>query len=709
MFDVDTTEGKADLYLRSGLAGSICKALRNPVGGGSMVVALDGAWGSGKSWLLDEIERRVNIVSKGTPIRVFRFNPWLVGEESDLILEFLMQIALELSSSERNQKAAKTAGRTLLKYAKGLSYGRYLKYVPIPGIDKIGEAIGDVTDSTEKAVEAAGKALAEEARPSLNSARMEAKAAIRTLGERLIVLIDDIDRLRPREIRAVMQLVKSVADFPNTSFLLAFDFEIVASALHQSESAGSGPLYLEKILQLTIPVPEVDRALIRRDVDRRLEEVRQINSYAIRPYERAILDDALRLVAALCLVPRDVVRWANQLAWTVSNLAGSVNLADLCVVEALRLKAPRSSWTALAKSAMVQPAGQLYDTDLPNWLVWAGMQDENRERERERLAVMFPTQAGHAAATFLLPNLVKDAKRLANPQERRRLSSSVVWQHYVRFATGSPSVTGATIDEWLQNPTALDSVLGNSRKDMSEQELDSLLQIGGFILFDTLPPGSRHVPPLVRAIKRFAANNELRSAGFSSTNVASLIEELLLSPELGQDPLLQLVSDLPLFELTIALERIEEVSKSAYEWPERREAAEAALSVVRGPVVDRVTGAFRDRSILREGGRITLAHSISRLASPERAAGLLAPVIASDEDLLKFLSELNDRTAEFLASPPLVSIHPDPRAFIERLRTLARPELSGFTEVLGRLPSEFLDRVEQYFAIALRPELDRKN
>lgn len=39
---------------------------------------------------------------------------------------------------------------------------------------------------------------------------------------KIIVSIDDIDRLSEEEIVAVFQLVKSLADFPNTIYVLAF-------------------------------------------------------------------------------------------------------------------------------------------------------------------------------------------------------------------------------------------------------------------------------------------------------------------------------------------------------------------------------------------------------------------------------------------------------------------------------------------------------
>ena len=54
---------------------------------------------------------------------------------------------------------------------------------------------------------------------------------------KIIVTIDDIDRLTKEEIIAVFQLVKNLADFPNTVYLLAFDYDIVTKALEEVHHA----------------------------------------------------------------------------------------------------------------------------------------------------------------------------------------------------------------------------------------------------------------------------------------------------------------------------------------------------------------------------------------------------------------------------------------------------------------------------------------
>lgn len=75
-----------------------------------------------------------------------------------------------------------------------------------------------------------------------------------------IVLIDELDRIEDAEIRAVAQLVRAVADFPNISYVLAYDASRVVQALGTGDSrerSERGRAYLEKIVQFQIKLPAI--------------------------------------------------------------------------------------------------------------------------------------------------------------------------------------------------------------------------------------------------------------------------------------------------------------------------------------------------------------------------------------------------------------------------------------------------------------------
>ncbi|WP_429070678.1 P-loop NTPase fold protein [Aeromonas veronii] len=59
--------------------------------------------------------------------------------------------------------------------------------------------------------------------------------AISKIKRPIVVIIDDIDRLTPVETFQVLRLVKAVADFPSTSFLLAFDPKYLTSVLDKND------------------------------------------------------------------------------------------------------------------------------------------------------------------------------------------------------------------------------------------------------------------------------------------------------------------------------------------------------------------------------------------------------------------------------------------------------------------------------------------
>ncbi|WP_394325543.1 P-loop NTPase fold protein [Methanosarcina barkeri] len=69
------------------------------------------------------------------------------------------------------------------------------------------------------------------------------------------MLMDDIDRLDKNEIQSIFKLVKLSADFYYLDYILAFDEEMVASAIgdkYGSNDIESGRNFLEKNNQCSI-------------------------------------------------------------------------------------------------------------------------------------------------------------------------------------------------------------------------------------------------------------------------------------------------------------------------------------------------------------------------------------------------------------------------------------------------------------------------
>jgi predicted KAP-like P-loop ATPase len=84
---------------------------------------------------------------------------------------------------------------------------------------------------------------------------MKISDRLRKASSKLLVIVVDIDRLSGDEVREVFRLIKSVADFPNVTYLLAFDREAVCR-MHEPMQGGTGEEYLEKIVQVPFELPK---------------------------------------------------------------------------------------------------------------------------------------------------------------------------------------------------------------------------------------------------------------------------------------------------------------------------------------------------------------------------------------------------------------------------------------------------------------------
>ena len=82
------------------------------------------------------------------------------------------------------------------------------------------------------------------------------------INQKIIVIIDDIDRLTNTQIRDIFQLVKQVGNFPNIIYVLSMEREVVCRALESVHNI-DGAEYLEKIVQIPFEIPALLKSRLR--------------------------------------------------------------------------------------------------------------------------------------------------------------------------------------------------------------------------------------------------------------------------------------------------------------------------------------------------------------------------------------------------------------------------------------------------------------
>jgi predicted KAP-like P-loop ATPase len=191
------------------------------------VIGLCGEWGSGKSSILNLVQKHVELeVKEGL---VVRFDPWLFSNKEDLISNFMADLAIAIRESGKlDEKSSVKIRRLISKYDSLISAGleSVSFFTQIPGIGKILHAIVGLFKAPSKTLH--------QTKLDLSKALLKAKLPI-------VVLIDEVDRLEDPDVLEIMRLVKAVADFPNISYLVAYDVDRVIEALNSGHCSPSTP------------------------------------------------------------------------------------------------------------------------------------------------------------------------------------------------------------------------------------------------------------------------------------------------------------------------------------------------------------------------------------------------------------------------------------------------------------------------------------
>ncbi len=251
-----------DLLSFSAIADTVVDALfdenLNPV-----ALGISGAWGSGKTTVLNLIDQRINARSTDQQtIVVVRADPWRYdptkGPKESLIVAVLTALQGEFKGSDAAQKSA---GEALKRLAKRGNWSKAIKMAAttaltaqLPSLDAV---MGLVSDEPETLGSEKGMDQFREEFEAL--LKEEALAHVM----QVVVLVDDLDRCLPETVVETLEAIRLFLSAENMSFVIAADEARVAEAIQQklqmpdpsdgTESIAS--LYLHKIVQTTVPLP----------------------------------------------------------------------------------------------------------------------------------------------------------------------------------------------------------------------------------------------------------------------------------------------------------------------------------------------------------------------------------------------------------------------------------------------------------------------
>jgi predicted KAP-like P-loop ATPase len=323
-----------DLLGRVDFSESFAKALLAYNEDDSIVTALYGDWGAGKSSVINMTLECVGsltheLESDKKPI-VVKFNPWNYSDQSHLVALSFKELSFALRREDYGSQA-KEIGEKLEAYS---NFFTPLALIPDPSIS----VTSLLTQKVFKGVGTAAKAWGAAYSKDIDATRKELDSLLKQQERKILIIIDDIDRLANLEIRQIFQLVKMLGDFSNTLYLLAFDRGVVVNALSKVQE-GDGNEYLEKIVQFPIELPPINSSDLEKLLFVLLDElIKEIpEGKWDGTYWGNIYHSGMKYYFTTI---RDVTRYINTLKFSFEMVRDDVNPVDFIAMTSLQVFEP---------------------------------------------------------------------------------------------------------------------------------------------------------------------------------------------------------------------------------------------------------------------------------------------------------------------------------------------------------------------------------
>lgn len=271
----------------------------------AFTLGLTAPWGAGKtSFMLamkDYLEKR-----HSDKTILLDFNPWMYRKAPNLTQVFFEELS-----------------RTLAPYSSALASG-FTRYV---------DHILDKDDSAW--LQLGAHLLPQGFKAKSTSEQYEfLKKEICKLRRKIVIFIDDVDRLDGEELIELFSLIRnSSLSFPHMSYILAYDKEYVASQL-QSKFNEHTYRYMEKILQEEYPLAKITPEQLEEALRLELKRIGYGDLW------RDIKNSGLQLSYHLPTL-RVIKRICNTLSSRRKELEGNVALFDWLIIELIRIQYPR--------------------------------------------------------------------------------------------------------------------------------------------------------------------------------------------------------------------------------------------------------------------------------------------------------------------------------------------------------------------------------
>lgn len=468
-----------DLLGRAGFAKSLADAIYSWNGKDSLVVALYGEWGSGKSSIKNMALSHLRQKDSLKPT-IIEFSPWEWAAQEKITKAFFDEVSRAIGRQDKSEASKKTA-EIFKKYGDYLAAGEAVlsetsSSIPIvltflAGIGFfstwqdnniitaviciIAALIVPIKWGTEKLKAISGyfEEKSKGLEQSLDEIRSDLKSQLAKRDAPILIVMDDLDRLNTPELRMIFQLIKANIEFPNVTFLLIFQKDIVEKKLTDSTQLGKD--YLEKIVQVPFTIPKIEESKVYQVLFNRINNILELDKTADKVFDQNrwanIFHSGLKFYFKDL---RSVYRYTSTLEFYFNLLKGrkvfEANPVDLIAIECLRVfEADVYNELAVSKAFFTKNNSGLnnnpkaaYEKQVRS--VISKSTEGNAETVEAILKELFPT------IHWIIGNMSYDYSSYQKWFSESRICHENNFDQYFELTIGSNSVSKSDLTEFLE-------------------------------------------------------------------------------------------------------------------------------------------------------------------------------------------------------------------------------------------------------------------
>ena len=269
----------------------------------AFTLGLTAPWGAGKTSFMLAMQKHLR-ESYRKEIILIEFNPWMYRKAPNLTQIFFEELSRALSP----YSSALTSG--FMQYIDYILSKENNTWIQL-GVRLLPQ--GFKAKSTREQYEFLNKEIGK-------------------LGKKIIIFIDDVDRLDSEELTELFCLVRNISPFPNMSYILAYDKEYVTNQL-QGKFNTQKNRYIEKILQEEYLLAKITPAQLYKALNEYLKRIGHVNLFSTIKASKINLEEHLPTI-------RSIKRVCNSILSLPQELNGNIELFDWFVLELIRIQYP---------------------------------------------------------------------------------------------------------------------------------------------------------------------------------------------------------------------------------------------------------------------------------------------------------------------------------------------------------------------------------